>query len=592
MSHSLCAHFQQRVAELGNDVAIRRADNTPALTWTQYGAQVRQVAAGLAAIGVGRGDVVGLMLTNRPEFHVVDAAVMHLGATTFSVYNTNTSAQIAYLFTNAEPTVVITEPQFLPRVQEASIGISVRQLVCIDEQTDATITLDDLVAGGAADFDFEAAWQGVGRDDVLTLIYTSGTTGNPKGVELTHGNLLYQLEVITDVIGDLSRGRVISYLPDAHLINRWICQYAPMYFGITVTDVDNPKTLLGALGTVHPTFFVAVPMLWYKIKGSIEATIANESGAKGALGRWALAAGKKKAAAIVAGRSLNPFDQAAASVADALVLSKVRAKLGLDELVSAVSGAAPIDVAALEFMLALGVPVMEAWGMSETSAVTTVNPIGAPKYGTVGKAIPGTEVQLAADGEVLIRGAGVMRGYRNDPTRTAEAVDDQGWIHTGDIGILDQGYLTIVDRKKELIINSGGKNMSPSNIEGALKSASPLIGSAAAIGDNRPHIAALITLDPEAAAGFAARAGITDPTPELLAAHPAIRSALAEAVADANKRLSRVEHIRTWEVLPQYWIPGGDELTPTMKLKRVPISKKYATQIDALYPPKAGGSTR
>lgn len=584
MSRSLCAHFQNRVTELGGAVAIRTADGAVELTWADYGARVREIAAGLAATGVERGDTVGLMLTNRPEFHLVDAAVMHLGAVAFSVYNTNTAAQIAYLFTNAEPTVVITESQFLSRVQEAATGLGITQIVCIDGDADGLMSLGDLVAGGPSDFDFDAAWQAVDRDDVLTLIYTSGTTGNPKGVELTHGNLLYQLEVIGDVIGDLTRGRVISYLPDAHLINRWIGQYAPMYFGITVTDVDSPKTLIDVLGQVRPTFFVAVPMLWYKIKGSVEATIAGGTGIKGALGRWALAVGKKKAAATVTGQAQGPLDEVAATLADKLVLSRIRAGLGFDDLVSAVSGAAPIDVGTLEFMLALGVPVMEAWGMSETSAVTTVNPVGAPRYGTVGKAIPGTEVKLAADGEVLVRGGGVMHGYRRDSARTAEALDREGWVHTGDIGTLDEdGYLAIVDRKKEMIINSGGKNMSPSNIEGTLKSASPLIGSVAVIGDNRPHIAALITLDPDAAAVFAQRVGIADPTPDLLAAHPGVRAALTDAVAAANERLSRVEHIRSWDVLPTYWIPGGDELTPTMKLKRVPIGKKYAERIDALY---------
>jgi long-subunit acyl-CoA synthetase (AMP-forming) len=276
-------------------------------------------------------------------------------------------------------------------------------------------------------------------------------------------------------------------------------------------------------------------------------------------------------------------DTVAAEVADRLVLSKLRAKLGMNDLTAAVSGAAPIDVGALEFILALGVPVMEAWGMSETSAVTTVNPITAPMYGSVGRAIPGTEVILAADGEVLVRGGGVMRGYRNDPTRTADTLDADGWIHTGDIGTLDdRGYLKIIDRKKELIINSGGKNMSPSNIEGALKAVSPLVGSVAAIGDNRPFVSALITLDPDAAAVFAAQRGV-DVDPESLSVHPDLVEAISDAVDQANSRLSRVESIRSWRVLPTYWIPGGDELTPTMKLKRSPIAKKYAEQIEDLY---------
>ena len=386
------------------------------------------------------------------------------------------------------------------------------------------------------------------------------------------------------MVGNLTGGRVLSYLPDAHLINRWIGQYAPMYFGITVTDVDDPKTLIDVLGRVHPTFFVAVPMLWYKIRARVETLTAEQTGPAGALARWALEAGKKKAAATLAGGRLGLLDEAAAAAADVLVLSKIRARLGMDQLSAAVSGAAPIDVSVLEFMLAIGVPVLEAWGMSETSAVTTVNPRDRLKLGTVGKAIPGTQIKLATDGEILVRGCGVMRGYHRDPGRTAEILDADGWIHTGDVGSLDaDGYLRIVDRKKELIINSGGKNMSPSNIEGALKAASPLIGAVAAIGDNRPHIAALITLDPDAAADFASRHGFGGATVDEMVGYEATQQAVSDAVASANSRLSRVEQIRSWKVLPQYWIPGGDELTPTLKLRRAPIAEKYAAQIDALY---------
>lgn len=584
MSESLCAHFQRRVAELGDTAAICRADGTVTLTWSQYGDQVRRVAAGLAALGVRRGDVVAMMLTNRAEFHIVDAAVMHLGAVGFSVYNTSAAAQITYLFENARPTVVVSESQYLQKVLAASSGTDVRHVISVDESNHGVLTLDEVTAGGAEDFDFDATWKAVQRDDILTLIYTSGTTGHPKGVELTHGNLLYQLEVIPNVVGDLSGGRVLSYLPDAHLINRWIGQYAPMYFGITVTDVDDPKGLIDVLGRVHPTFFVAVPMLWYKIRARVETLIAEQTGPAGALARWALAAGKKKAGATLAGGRLGLLDEAAAAAADVLVLSKIRARLGMDQLSAAVSGAAPIDVSVLEFMLAIGVPVLEAWGMSETSAVTTVNPRDRLKLGTVGKPIPGTQIKLATDGEILVRGCGVMRGYHRDPGRTAEILDADGWIHTGDIGSLDaDGYLRIVDRKKELIINSGGKNMSPSNIEGALKAASPLIGAVAAIGDNRPHIAALITLDPDAAADFASRHGFGGTTVDEMVDHEATQRAVSDAVASANARLSRVEQIRSWKVLPQYWIPGGDELTPTLKLRRAPIAEKYAAQIDALY---------
>ena len=585
MSQNLCEHFQRQVAQQPGKIALRSADGSTTITWGQYGARVREAAAGLAYLGVRRGDTVGLMLTNRAEFHIVDAAVMHLGAVSFSVYNTNAAPQIRYLFENAEPAVVITETQFLPRVHDAAEGTSVKHVVTIEPGA-GVMSLEELVSLGGPGFDFDEAWREIRTEDVLTLIYTSGTTGNPKGVELTHANLLYQLGTASAVIGELTDAEVISYLPDAHLINRWICQYAPMYYGMTVTDVDNPKVLLDVLTRVEPTFFVAVPMLWYKIKGAVEAKLATQVGLKASLARWALAVGRRHAAAAIDGHTPSRVDAAQLMLAERLVLSRIRSSLGFGRLASAVSGAAPVDVAALEFMLALGVPVMEAWGMSETSAVTTVNPPAAPRFGTVGKAVPGTRIRLAEDGEVLVHGPGVMRGYRNDPVRTAETVDAEGWVHTGDIGILEDGYLSIVDRKKELIINDGGKNMSPSNIEGALKAASPLVGSAVAVGDQRPHIAALITLDPDAGAAFAARHGLGDASPESLprlVQHPALQRAIGEAVEAANARLSRVEHIRSWTVLPTYWAPGGDELTPTMKLKRSPINAKYAAEIEALY---------
>lgn len=589
MATTLCHYFQQRVSEDADKIAVTNADGTVALTWSEYGRRVRKVAAALSAEGVGHGYVVALMLSNRPEFHVVDAAAMHLGAISFSVYNTSAPQQIDYLFSNSRPKVIFTETQFEPKVREAlelrraAHDTSTQRVIVIDGE-DGGLDAFTGQAGEDTDFDFDSAWKAVEPGDVLTLIYTSGTTGHPKGVELTHANLLYQLGVISGVVGDLTNGRVISYLPDAHLINRWICQYAPMYFSIEVTDVDDPKTLVDVLGRVHPTFFVAVPMLWYKIAAKVRSTIDSESGVKGGLVRWATEVGARKAAAAAEGRALSRWDQLQFAVAERLVLSTLREKLGMDQLTAAVSGAAPIDASALAFMSSLGIDVLEAWGMSETSAVTTVNPVAKPKLGTVGKAIPGTEVELADDGEVLVRGGGVMRAYHRDPEKTAAAIDDDGWVHTGDIGTIDdEGYLTIIDRKKELIINDGGKNISPANIEGALKAASPLIGSAVAIGDRRPFISALITLDPDAAAEFAVKAGLGGADAEELASHPRVHESIAEAVEEANARLARVEHVRKWRILPSFWAPGGDELTPTLKLRRAPISAKYSEEIDALY---------
>jgi long-subunit acyl-CoA synthetase (AMP-forming) len=271
-------------------------------------------------------------------------------------------------------------------------------------------------------------------------------------------------------------------------------------------------------------------------------------------------------------------------VAEKLVLTAIRSRLGLDRVRFAATGAAAIDPDALEFVLGLGLPVCELWGMSELSCAATVNPPDAIRIGTVGTALPGVELRVADDGELLVRGELVMKGYRNDPEKTAEAIDADGWLHTGDIASIDgQGYVRIVDRKKELMINAAGKNMSPANIEGTIKVACPLVGSAVAIGDDRPYVVALLTLDPDAVAAFAAERGIADAAPAALAEHPELRAAIEVGMKEANAKLSRVEQIKKFTILPDVWEPGGEEVTPTMKLKRKPIAAKYAEQIEQLY---------
>ena len=366
-------------------------------------------------------------------------------------------------------------------------------------------------------------------------------------------------------------------------MNRIVAQYNAMYNRLTVTTLTDPKALLAVLGEVQPTLFVAVPMLWYKIKAALESTLTQQSGPRGTIAGWALEVGQRKARAEVAGEPIDLATRVQYAIADRLVLSEVRKKLGMSELSVAVSGAAPIAEEALIFVLGLGIRVSEAWGMSESTGLTTMNPPDAIRIGTVGLPAPGTDVVIADDGELLVRGPGVMRCYRNDPEKTADAVDADGWLHTGDIGTIDEdGYVKIVDRKKELIINSAGKNMSPSNIENALIVECPLIGSVVAIGDQRKYVSALIALDADAMAAFAAANGIEN-SAATLASDPRLQQVISDAVGDANAKLSRVEHIRAWTVLPTFWEPGGDELTPTMKPKRKPIAAKYASEIDAMY---------
>ncbi|WP_405136672.1 AMP-dependent synthetase/ligase [Nocardia sp. NBC_01388] len=582
---TLCEAFQRTAIRLRDRVALRTPGDGQSITWGEYARRVESIAAGLANLGVGHGDTVALMLTNRPEFHLVDAAAMHLGAVPFSIYNTNPPETIAYLLGNAGSRVVITEPQFLPQLTAAmAAGGPVEHVVLVDGSAPEAATLAQVERNPLPDFDFEASWRAVEASDVLTMIYTSGTTGTPKGVELTHANIVANIDGAREVVTPGIGHRLVSYLPDAHIVNRWACHYFPMVDGSVVTDLANPREIVTALTDVRPTAFVAVPQIWYKIKSAIDAQLAAEpSPIKKTLGNWAVAIGRDKARAETTGGSVSPLLAAQYLVADRLVLSRIRATLGLDQLIAGATGAAPIAREAHEFVLGLGLPISEVFGMSELSAIATINRRGKMRLGTVGTPGLGVQVALADDGELLVRGPIVMKGYRNDPVKTAEAVDADGWMHTGDIATIDaDGYVSIVDRKKELIINSGGKNMSPSKIEGLVKVACPLVGSVVAIGDNKPYVTALITLEPDTAAAYADRHGL-NPAPAVLAADPGVIAAIDAGVREANTKLARVEQVKKFTVLPVTWEPGSAELTPTMKLKRKPIAEKYAHDIAALY---------
>ncbi len=583
---TLCAAFQHTRTVRPDQVAIRSSDGGTELTWAEYGRRVENVARGLHALGVRRGDPVALMLTNRPEFHVIDNAAIHLGATPFSIYNTLAPEQIAYLFSNARARVVVCEAQFVDKIRAANADGVVDYIVCVDADIDGTITLSELESVASPSFDFEASWRAVEPDDTLTIIYTSGTTGPPKGVELTHANLLAEIAGMSALMPLGFDDTHISYLPDAHIANRWGLHYTSMCRGTQITTLADPKKLLPTLISVRPTNFGGVPQVWYKIKAGVEAAIAAEpDDAKRAAAAWAIDIGTK-VAWLKSERAAVPARLAAEHAkAEELVLSQLRKKVGLDRVKFAASGAAALAPDAIAFFLALGLDICEMWGMSETSAAVLANPPGAVKIGTIGTVIPGGgEISLGVDGELLVRGPLVMKGYRNDPEKTSETIDADGWLHTGDIVTVDEeGYVRIVDRKKELIINSAGKNMSPSNIESLVKVNCPLVGTAVAIGDARPYVTALIVLEPDAAAVHAEKAGLVDTSPAALAADPGINAVVAAGVQAANAKLARVEQIKKFTILPVYWEPGGEELTPTMKIKRTFISAKYGTEVDALY---------
>ncbi len=575
--------FQLTVKAHPDRPALRLKDDEVTMTWGEYGERVKALTAGLSGLGLKRGSTLGLMLTNRPEFHWFDGAALHAGATPFSIYNTYAREQIQYQVHDADTRIVITEKAFLDQVGGLD---GVEHLVVIDgEGEDGSLTIADVEAAADPGFDFEAAWRAVAPDDLLTLIYTSGTTGPPKGVQLTHENLLSAVRGYDEVIEFPDDGRVISWLPMAHIAERACSHYLPMVLGFTTTCCADPRQVVAYLPAVHPSWFFAVPRIWEKLKAAIEAGIAAEQDpARKQATEWALGVGLRKVKLDQAGEEVPADLLEEHAKADELVLSKIRSTLGLDQVESVNVGAAPTPREVIEFFHAIGVPLAELWGMSETCGYGCCNPPDKIKIGTVGPPAPGAEIVLAEDGEVLIRGPVVMAGYRNQPDQTSEAIDKHGFLHTGDIGEFDEdGYLKIVDRKKELIINAAGKNMSPANIEAKLKAGSPLIGQAIAVGDMRPFNVALITLDPDVAPAFAQQHGIADASMESLATEEAVLAEVGRGVDAANENMARVEQIKKFRVLPVEWEPGGEELTPTMKLKRKPISAKYAAEIDALY---------
>jgi long-chain acyl-CoA synthetase len=552
---TLCHAFQITAAEQPDAVALRDPGDTVAITWREYAERVEAIAAGLARLGVQRGDAVALMLLNRPEFHLVDTAVLHLGAVPFSVYNTSTAEQVAAQFANAGNRVVVTERHFLETVLDARRMVpEVEHVIQLDGADDDIVSLAELEGTGLSSFRFAETWQAVEPGDLAAIIYTSGTTGAPKGVELTHGAAMAECAASAERYPMPAGGRALSYLPAAHVVDRWsIHWWASLTHGFTVTSVGDMRTVIFLLPSVRPTTWGGVPRIWEKL----HQALAGQG--------------------IADPESLEEEERAA-----------LRERIGLDCALHLGGGAAPMPIDVLRYFEALGLPIAEAWGMSETAGAAIANPPDAIRAGTCGTPLPGVETRLADDGELLVRGPALMRGYRGDPEATEDALDADGWLHTGDIAHVAEGYVAIVDRKKELIVTAGGKNLSPLSIEARIEAGSPLIAHAVAVGDRRPFVVALIALDPDAAVDFAAGHGIDDASVAALATHPEVRSEIEAAIEAANAGLSRVERVKRFVVLGDEWRAGGGELTPTLKLKRRAIALRYAADVDALYSSGSG----
>ena len=556
---TMCEAFQETAAARGELVALRTRGGDVEITWREYAERVRRIAAGLHALGLRHGDTLALMLINRPEFHLFDVAAMHLGAVPFSIYNSSAPDQIAFLMRDSGARIAIVEDDFRDRVDAEQL-FTVSQIAEIEARGDRSA------------FDVDAAWRAVEPDDLLTLIYTSGTTGDPKGVQITHRNMTFTARSYDEIIGFPRGTDVVSYLPMAHIAERNCSHYYPMVFGFEVTCCPDARQVVAFFPEVRPVWFFGVPRIFEKLRAAILA------GADDRL-HEAITRGHAR----VRGEDGPEPDEA--------LLAGLRAKLGLDRVEGLNVGAAPTPPEVIEFFLAIGLSLGELWGMSETTGLGACNPPERVKPGTVGPPAPGVQIRLAGDGEIEVLGDCVTPGYRNRPDLNAETFTDDGWLRTGDIGEFDEdGYLSIVDRKKDLIINATGKNMSPAHIESRLKGASFLIGSAVVIGDRRPYNVALVVLDPDGAAAFARQAGLGDRPVAELATEPHVIEAIGEAVEQANSQLASVEQIKRFRVLATEWQAGGEELTPTLKAKRKPILDKYAREIDELYAASAARS--
>ncbi|GAB3027933.1 long-chain acyl-CoA synthetase [Nocardioides flavus (ex Wang et al. 2016)] len=560
------------------------------ISWAETWELTQQVAAALIALGVERGDPVAIMAANRTAHTLADYGAMTAAAVPMSIYNTLAQDQVAFIAGESRPVVVVLEDHDRYQRWEKALDEvdSIRHVVMLadaDRVDDArAMTWEDFLAHGRDTSGVEERMERITPDLPATFLYTSGTTGNPKGVVLTHHNVMYEAVSTLDAAGLHGPQRTISYLPLAHIAERVLATYAPPFLGSHVHAIPDPAGLLGALGEVHPTAFFGVPRVWEKIKTGISAKLAEDPDpANQELVTNAMAAGLAWTQAHEYGNEMTPEVEEAYNKADEAILGFLRLLLGLDQVQWAASAAAPMPLEVAKFMGGLGLQVYDVYGMTETTGAFTSNGPGAFKLGTVGRPNPGIEVRLAEDGEILCRGPVNTPGYHLQEQATRNLIDEDGWIHTGDIGTLDEdGFYSIIDRKKELIITSSGKNIAPSNIENYLKE-SPIIGHAMALGDDRSYVVAILTLDGEIAPLVAAKMGIEFTDLADLSTKAEIRAMAQAAVDKANERLSRPEQVKAWELLADEWTAESEELTPTLKLKRRVVRTKYADVVDKLY---------
>ena len=595
---TLCDQLLATAESWGGLPAYSDRDGGPwqTITWQQTREQALRLAAGFAALGLRPGERVALMLPNRLEHVLADFGAVHAGGVPVTFYATLAADQVGYMAADCDARIAVLDGAAeLARWQPVLASLpGLRKIIVRDDDAcpagDLYLSWRDFAALGAerlaaAPDEVASRMAGVRPSDPATLLYTSGTTGTPKGVIITHASILYEVITATESGNARPHVRWVSYLPLAHIAERMFTLYlAICNAGHTYFCHNATTELVATIGEVKPTAFFGVPRVWEKIQAGIQALLAAEQdeGRRAAVAA-AMDTGLRYVRSCQYGQLTTDELAAEFASAEQSVLRPIRSLLGLGEAEVVVSASAPLPPEVGEFFAGLGLRILDVYGMTETTGAFTSNTQSAFKLGTVGQVVPGMELRIASDGEILVRGPLNTPGYLNLPDRTAELIDADGWLHTGDIGSVDaDGFLSVVDRKKELIITSGGENVAPAAVENLLV-AHPLIGQALAYGDRRPYLVALLTLDGDVAPTWARARGIDAGSMAALADEPAVLAAVGEAVAAANSRLARVQQIKAWRLLPVEWTAESEELTPTLKLKRRIVHAKYADVIDALY---------
>ena len=550
-------------------------------SFAELGTAVRDLARGLAALGLEPGDRVALLGETRPEWTLADAALLAAGLVVVPVYHTNSPDECRYVVDHSDARAIILEDEGQLKKIEAVRGElpGLEHIVSMVPAGD-TMTVADLQARGAEtpEAELQRRLDAVQPDDVATIVYTSGTTGPPKGCMLTHRNVLFTGEAYVEQIGLKPPAVLFMFLPLAHALAR-VVQMVSIQDGCTLAFWSgDSKRLVEDVGAAAPSHFPSVPRVFEKIHARVLARGEEGGAVKQRLFAWAIATGRKARPAMRDG-SASAALKAQYALADRLVLSKVRGLFG-GNLELALTGAAPIPREVLEFLDACGITVLEGYGMTETCAAATLNPPHDPRFGTVGPGLPGTDVRIAEDGEILLVGPNVFKGYHRNEEATRDVFEGDA-VRTGDLGELEDGYLRITGRKKDLIITSSGKNISPTNIENALRE-SRWISQAVVHGDNRSYLVALLTLDAEEVTALADELGVDSDVPAM-AGDPRVREALQRDVDEANARFARIEQVKKFVVLEHDLSQESGELTPTMKVKRAVVEKRYADTFSGLY---------